>query len=84
MVQLRFDLYDIVKKNYPVTIRQAFYLAVSAGLVEKTESAYKNSTARILSDMRLKGNLPWHWVVDFSQTFRKRSSQNSIQEAIED
>ena len=84
MVQLRTDLYDIVRKNRPVTIRQAFYLAVSAGLVEKTESVYKNVIVRILSAMRLKGDMPWRWIVDFSRTFRKRSSQNSVREALED
>ena len=84
MEQLRTNLYDIVSKNQPVTVRQAFYLAVTVGLVEKTESVYKNTIIRLLSDMRLSGILPWYWIVDFSRNLRKRRSQNSVQEAVED
>ena len=83
MDQLRTDLYDIVSKNQPVTVRQTFYLAVSAGLVEKTESVYKNTIIRLLSDMRLNGILPWYWIVDYTRSLRKRPSHDSIQEALE-
>jgi hypothetical protein len=40
MYNLREGLKNILAENQPCTIRQLFYLAVSAGVIEKTEAAY--------------------------------------------
>ncbi len=45
MAELRAGLLELVRVHAPVTCRQAFYLAVAAGLVEKTEGQY-NATGK--------------------------------------
>ena len=43
MASLKYALAEIVETNQPVTCRQVFYLAVSSGLIDKTEAQYKNT-----------------------------------------
>src|SRR5262249_44322365 len=59
MRDLRAALYALVARHQPVTVRQTFYLAVTAGLIDKTENAYKNTVVRLLADMRRDGELPY-------------------------
>ena len=82
MVQLREALAEIVRVNQPVSCRGVFYLAVSAGLVEKTETAYKNTVIRLLTDMRRSGQIPYYWITDNSRTWHKLPSYNSIEDAL--
>ena len=57
-------LYDIVEAENPMTVRQVFYRAVSAGLVPKTEDAYEKTVQRLLLRMRKREErpLPWRWI----------------------
>src|SRR2546429_653976 len=52
LVRLRQALHDLLEADHPMTVRQVFYRAVSAGLVAKTEAAYKNDVGRLLVQMR--------------------------------
>ncbi len=53
MDEIRSGLYDIVERGRPMTVRQVFYRAVSAGLIEKTETEYNQTVGRLLTEMRL-------------------------------
>jgi hypothetical protein len=57
MAELRAGLYSILAADHPMTLRQVFYRAVVAGLVEKTENEYNATIARLLLDMRQAGEL---------------------------
>jgi hypothetical protein len=50
-------LYDIVSSMRPMTVRQAFYQATVAGLVEKTEQGY--SKVQVDLTVISRGHRPW-------------------------
>jgi hypothetical protein len=68
---IRAGLYKIVAAEQPMTVRQVFYQAVVAGLIEKTEAEYQNTVARLLLDMRRAGKLPYSWIADNTRWVRK-------------
>lgn len=77
-------LVALVRQYAPVSVRQAFYLAVSAGLVEKTEGEYKKTVSRLLADARENGTLPWDTIVDHTRRFHRPYTYNGLQDAIDD
>ena len=45
MQDIREGLYAILEADNPMSVRQVFYQAVTRGLVDKTELAYKTTSA---------------------------------------
>lgn len=82
MDQLRVDLLDIIADDWPMTCRQVFYQAVSAGIIEKTEGEYKNTVIRLLGEMRRSGDLPYRWIADNTRWMRKPTTHDSIEAAL--
>jgi hypothetical protein len=78
MESLRAALLEIIEQNQPVTVRQTFYLAVSAGLIRKTETEYKATVGRLLTEMRRAGELPYGWIADNTRWMRKPSTYSSL------
>jgi hypothetical protein len=78
MASLRAALYDIVKAEKPMTVRQVFYRAVCAGLVAKTENECDRTVARLLLEMRESGRLDWRWIVDSTRLMRKPRSYDDL------
>ena len=66
-----------------MTVRQIFYQAVTRGLVEKTELAYKATVGRLLLLMRREGILPYEWLADGTRWMRKPASYTGIAAFIE-
>jgi hypothetical protein len=83
MNSIRDALYSLVEQYQPVTVRQAFYLAVSAGVIEKTENAYKQTVCRLLAEMRRAHDLPFHWIADNTRWMRKPVSYDSLEAALD-
>lgn len=79
---LKSALVEIVADNAPATARQVFYLAVSRGLIEKTEGEYSRTAVRLLGDLRRAGRIPWWQIVDFTRTMRKPRSYGGLQELL--
>jgi hypothetical protein len=77
-------LYALLEADNPMTVRQVFYRAVSAGIVPKTEQAYKNSIGRTLVQMRRDGRLPWGWIADNTRWQRKPRTFSSLEQALRD
>jgi len=71
MRDLRAGLYEIVKAGRPMTVRQVFYQAVVAGLIEKTEAEYNNTIARLLLEMRRAREIPYSWIADNTRWMRR-------------
>jgi hypothetical protein len=65
-----------------MTVRQVFYRLVSAGVIEKTEAEYNTTVIRLLSDMRLDGEIPFAWIADNTRWVRKPRVHNSLAEAL--
>lgn len=82
MTQLRTDLWVTCEKHRPVTVRGIFYLAVSAGIIEKTELSYKRIAA-LLGEMRKAGTLPYEWIVDHTRRSIGGDSPSSLAEYLE-
>jgi len=83
LVALRGQLRDLMANEYPMTVRQVFYRAVSAGLVPKTEQAYKNDVGRLLVLMRRDGQIPYSWIADNTRWQRKPRTFSSAEEALQ-
>jgi hypothetical protein len=79
----REALYEIVVAMRPMTVRQAFYQATVAGLVEKSEQGYGKVQVD-LTVMRKVGALPYDWLTDNTRWQRKPKSFGSIEEALAD
>jgi hypothetical protein len=82
--QLCDGLYQIVERNQPCTVRQVFYLAVSAGLVPKTEAAYKGDVGRLLVKMRREGRMSYRWIADNTRWQRKPRTYSSLESALQE
>jgi hypothetical protein len=54
------------------------------GAIEKTEKEYQGTVIRLLSEMRLDGQIPWSWIIDESRRTRRTQTFDSIGEALED
>jgi hypothetical protein len=80
---LREALRDTVKEVAPATVRQVYYQAVSRGLIEKTEQAYKG-IVRLLTQMRRDGQLPFSWLADNTRWMRKPDSYGGIGHLLRD
>lgn len=66
-----------------MTVRQVFYQLVSRGVVEKTERQYQKTVIRLMTEMRLSGDLPYEWVVDMSRQVQNTQTFDNVQDAIE-
>jgi hypothetical protein len=80
--KLKAAFFRILEARHPQTVRQLFYQAVSAGLIEKTEASYQGIVVRLCGQMREQGDLPWEWIADSTRWMRKPTSFNSLEEAI--
>ena len=66
-----------------MTVRQVFYQLVVAGAVEKTEAAYQGTVIRLLTDMRLGGDMPFEWIIDESRRRRVTQTYDNVADALE-
>lgn len=81
---LRTGLIEILRDENPATVRHIFYMAVSRGLVEKTEAEYKNGIVRNLTILRRQGRIPYSWIADNTRWILRSRTYRSEVEAIRD
>ena len=81
---IRAAIMEILAADNPQTIRQVFYQLVVRGLVQKTEIEYSQTVARLLTEMRLSGDLRWSWIVDNSRRTSVTRTFDNIGEALQD
>lgn len=84
METLRDGLVEIAEREAPGTVRHIFYCAVSAGLVEKTEKAYKGVVVRLLTQLRRSGRLAYDAISDNTRWVLKTKTYGSPEEALEE
>jgi hypothetical protein len=82
MQAIREALYAILEEDHPMTVRQVFYRAVSAKVVDKSEKEYKGTVGRLLLDMRVKGEIPFHWIADNTRWMRKPTTYSGLDAAV--
>ena len=79
---LREGIFSMLKEDAPMTCRQVYYRLVSAGLIEKTENEYNNTTCRLLANMRRSGEIPYGWIADNTRWVRKPASYSNLEEML--
>jgi hypothetical protein len=79
----RSALLEIISAGKPMTVRQVFYRATVADLVEKTEAGYTKVQTDLVH-MRRAGTLPYSWLADSTRWQRKARAFNNIGEALKD
>jgi hypothetical protein len=73
----------VVEADPPMTVRQVFYQLVTRGVIEKTEAEYLSTVIRLLTDMRLKGELPYSSIIDESRRRRITQTFDNVQQALD-
>lgn len=85
MAAFRDMLWEIVQEAQPCTVRQAYYLAVSRGLIDKdtgqSRTGYQRITKAIL-EMRESGAIPWDWIADNTRWVRRANTFVSPQSVL--
>src|SRR5436190_1975869 len=84
ILQLCDGIHHVVSQLRPMTVRQVFYQLVKLGLVDKTESGYNHVVVRLLTKLRLEGELPWEWIADSTRWMRKPTTYDDIEDALRD
>jgi hypothetical protein len=82
MSAIRCSIYELLVDDNPMTVRQVFYRMVSAGVVGKTEAEYKQTVCRLLTEMRLAGEIPFGWIADNTRWQRKPTTYTSMESAL--
>lgn len=80
---IRDALYDLLASENPMTVRQVFYRAVSAGVIDKTEAAYKSTVCRLLGLMRREKVIPFGWIADSTRWVRQPHTHAGLAAALE-
>lgn len=75
-------LIDYAERHGPVTVRQEFYAATVAGLIEKSESGYNKIQAQVLK-LRREGKMPYRVIADATRYMRKPRTFNGIEDALQ-
>jgi hypothetical protein len=82
--RLKAAVYKILWADNPMTVRQVFYQLVNRGLIEKSDAEYQQTVVRLLTTMRVGGELPFAWIVDHTRNRRITQTYNSMTEAVDD
>jgi hypothetical protein len=82
IAEIKKAIRAVIRKDPPMTVRQVFYQLVTRGVIEKTEAEYQATVIRLMTDMRLSGELRWDWVVDESRRRRITQTFDNITNAI--
>jgi hypothetical protein len=83
MVAIRAAINEILAADHPQTVRQIFYRLVVRGLVQ-TEVKYSQTVSRLLTEMRLAGELEWSWIVDNSRRTSVTRTFDNVADALDD
>lgn len=81
MDTIRGAIRRVLAEDRPMTVRQVFYRLVAAGAVGKTESEYKGTIVRLLTDMRRSGEIPFGWIADNTRWMRKPLTYSGLEQA---
>lgn len=79
---IKSEMFDLLKVENPMTVRQLFYRMTTQGVVEKNEKQYKGTIGRLATEMRLNGELPFDWFADNTRWMRKPTSYNSLEQCL--
>jgi hypothetical protein len=73
-----FGLAQILKREQPITVRGAFYRAVSAGLWPGTDDSYYDACGRLILKLRRLELVSYDWISDSTRRRLKPSSWSGL------
>jgi hypothetical protein len=79
---LRTAIVELVAADGPYTVRQIFYRLTSQGLIAKTEAEYKQTVVRLVTRMRLEGQISFGVIADNTRWIRKPNTYSSLEQAL--
>jgi hypothetical protein len=79
---IRAAIIEVLKADHPQTVRQVFYQLVTRGVIEKTEAEYQGTVIRLLTEMRLDGQVDWRWIIDESRRIRVTQTFDNVTDAV--
>lgn len=83
IARIQVAIYNLLKNENPMTVRQVFYRLVSTGIIKKTEAEYKSTVVRLLGNMRKGGIIPYFWISDNTRWVRRPQTFSSMERALE-
>jgi hypothetical protein len=84
IAEIRAAIRQVLEADQPQTVRQVFYQLVARGTIEKTEKEYQGTVIRLLSEIRLDGDIPWAWIVDESRRTRQTQTFDNVTDCLND
>ena len=81
---IRDAMASFAEEHKPVTVRQLFYVLVSASVVEKSEREYKSTVIRLALGLRRSGRIPWENITDATRWYYKPRTHDSLADALEE
>src|SRR5262245_21732793 len=82
--EIKSAIREMLEADHPMTVRQVFYRLVVLGVIEKTEEEYQRTVIRLLTDMRMKDEISFDWIVDESRRRREYQTYDNIADAARD
>ena len=83
IARIKCWIYQLCEDMHPMTVRQLFYQLTTHGVIDKTEAEYKQTVCRLTANMRLAGELPWHWLADNTRWIRKPKTYGGLDDCLE-
>lgn len=80
---IKAAIHELCGQYAPMTVRQLFYQLTTVGAIAKTEQEYKGTVCRLTKEMRLNGELPWHWLADNTRWMHKPDTYGGITDLLE-
>jgi hypothetical protein len=81
---IRHAIIEITNDGDGMTVRHLFYRLVSAGIVEKTETEYDGTVARLAVELRRSGEIPYGKIIDGSRLYTAPTTYTGIRAALQD
>jgi hypothetical protein len=82
IVAIKETIQTILRTDRPATVRQIFYQLVARGVIEKTEKEYNGTVIRLLTAMRLNGEISFAWIIDETRIARETETFNDVVDAV--
>ncbi|MGO9849193.1 MAG: hypothetical protein ACLPKT_22105 [Methylocella sp.] len=84
IIAIKNAIKEVLEGDHPQTVRQVFYQLVTRDVIEKSEKEYQQVVIRLLTEMRLSGEVSFAWIIDSSRTTHETQTFDSIADAVAD
>jgi hypothetical protein len=83
ITSIKDEIFDILEKDNPQTVRQVFYALTVRGVIRKEEIEYQRTVVRLLTELREANLIPFEWITDNTRLMRKPASFSNLKSCLE-